>query len=504
MPDKLNHVDYRWYVMRTKRHQESKLVELLEKQKAETKNILEIYAPTHTTVHVHHDSNEKQKPLFAGIVFVLATQHALMHFIKEHSLDGDMQYERKKEQGERTAMCVIPEEQMRAFRDYNENYADKVIVLERPYTDYAFNTKAGEPNEIVRVIDGPLAGREGYICRFRRDKRLVFQVQGFEPGSYLTVSYPNAWDLHVVRLHNTEGDRLSVGTEKGRAVDLLIGFLQACGYGARTLPMLYLIIDRLVDKPSLVSLCKALHAQGDTALSRRLAQMTGKEAELIINLVRYERDNPGYVKAHWSKLTLRPFLTPTSGVAMEDGKTEVEFQHKDFTEIIRKVDITEEAYCPSKQKDETLTCTYYAHIGIMPLACSEKPEESFILFANWDEFLREYFLTAGKANKRLVSGTVQAVRGETAQSEKLIESFRNYAPILYKVLTDAGSAVKAVPDFPVGNETLNVLATITTAGDVDKAKNELINTCAGICKELNTTTHLAIWRRYLRTVWLHN
>ena len=504
MPDKLNHVDYRWYVMRTKRHQESKLVELLEKQKAETKNILEIYAPTHTTVHVHHDSDEKQKPLFAGIVFVLATQHALMHFIKEHSLDSDMQYERKKEQGERTAMCVIPEEQMRAFRDYNENYADKVIVLERPYTDYAFNTKAGEPNEIVRVIDGPLAGREGYICRFRRDKRLVFQVQGFEPGSYLTVSYPNAWDLHVVRLHNTEGDRLSVGTEKGRAVDLLIGFLQACGYGARTLPMLYLIIDRLVDKPSLVSLCKALHAQGDTALSRRLAQMTGKEAELIINLVRYERDNPGYVKTNWSKLTLRPFLTPTSGVEMEDGKTEVECQHKDFTEIVRKVDITEEAYCPSKQKDETLTCTYYAHIGIIPLACGEKPEESFILFANWDEFLREYFLTAGKANERLVSGTVQAVHGETAQSEKLIESFRNYAPILYKVLTDAGSAVKAVPDFPVGNETLNVLATITTAADADKAKNELINTCVSICKELNTTTHLAIWRRYLRTVWLHN
>ena len=127
----------------------------------------------------------------------------------------------------------------------------------------------------------------------------------------------------------------------------------------------------------------------------------------------------------------------------------------------------------------------------MPLVCSEKPEESFILFANWDEFLREYFLTAGKANERLVSGTVQAVRGETAQSEKLIESFRNYAPILYKVLTDAGSAVKAVPDFPVGNETLNVLA-------------KLINTCVSICKELNTTTHLAIWRRYLRTVWLHN
>ncbi len=469
LPDKLNHVDYHWYVVRTKRHQESKLVELLEKQKAKAKNILEIYAPTHTTVNVSQGDDDKRKPLFAGIVFVLATQHALMSFMKEHSQDAGMQYERKNEEGERTRMCVIPESQMRAFRDYNENYADKVIVLERPYSDYAFNTKTGEPNEIVRVIDGPLAGREGYICRFRRDKRLVFQVQGVEPGSWLTVSCPKAWDLHVVRLHNMEGDRLSVGTEKGRAVDLLVGFLQACGYGDRTLPMLYDMIDRLAAKPSLVSLCKDLHAQGDVALSRRLAQMTGKEAELVINLVRYERDNPGYVKANWSKLTLRPFLTPTSGVAMDEGKTEVELSHKDFTEIVRK-----------------------------------KPEESFILFANWDEFLREYFLTAGKANERLVSGTVQAVRGETTQSEKLIESFRNYAPILYKVLTDAGSAVKAVPDFPVGNETLNVLATITTAADADKAKNELINTCVSICKELNTTTHLAIWRRYLRTVWLHN
>ena len=414
LPDKLNHVDYHWYVVRTKRHQESKLVELLEKQKAKAKNILEIYAPTHTTVNVSQDDDDKRKPLFAGIVFVLATQHALMSFMKEHSQDAGMQYERKNEEGERTRMCVIPESQMRAFRDYNENYADKVIVLERPYSDYAFNTKTGEPNEIVRVI------------------------------------------------------------------------------------------DRLAAKPSLVSLCKDLHAQGDVDLSRRLAQMTGKEAELVINLVRYERDNPGYVKANWSKLTLRPFLTPTSGVAMDEGKTEVQLSHKDFTEIVRKLDITEEAYQPSRQKDETITCTYYAHIGIMPLACGEKPEESFILFANWDEFLREYFLTAGKANERLVSGTVQAVRGETAQSEKLIESFRNYAPILYKVLTDAGSAVKAVPDFPVGNETLNVLATITTAADADKAKNELINTCVSICKELNTTTHLAIWRRYLRTVWLHN
>ena len=501
MPDKLNHVDYRWYVVRTKRHQEGKLVELLEKQKAQTKNILEIYAPTHTTVNVHQDSDDRQKPLFAGIVFVLATQNALMSFMKEHSKDADIQYERKKEKGERTRMCVIPESQMRAFRDYNENYADKVIVLERPYSDYAFNTKTGEPNEIVRVVDGPLAGCEGYICRFRHGKRLVFQVQGFEPGSWLTVSCPKAWDLHVVRLHNMEGDRLSVGTEKGRAVDLLAGILQACGYGERTLQMLYGIIDRLVVKPSLVSLCKELHAHGDTALSQRLARMTGTEAELVINLVRYEHDNPGYVKANWGKLALRPFLTPTVGVEMEEGKTGVKFHHKDFTEIIRKVDIKEEAYLPSLQKDETITTTYYAHIGMM----EDKDKEESTYFANWDGFLQEYFLTAGKANEKLVAGT-EAVPDGTAnvEGEKLIESFRNYAPTLYKVLTDADSAVKAVQDFKVGENTLNVFAIRSSAQEKDAAKDKLIQTCVRICKEINTTNHLAIWRRYLRTVWLHN
>ena len=183
MPNKLNRVDFRWYIVRTRPHQESKLVELLEQQKAKTKNILEVYAPTHTTVNVHSNGTDKQAPLFAGVVFVLATQKSLMDFMREHPQDGDVQYERRKEAGERTRMRVIPENQMRAFRDYNENYADKVVVLERPYTDYAFNAKAGEPNEIVRVIDGPLAGCEGYICRFRRERRLVFQVRGFEPGS---------------------------------------------------------------------------------------------------------------------------------------------------------------------------------------------------------------------------------------------------------------------------------------------------------------------------------
>ena len=442
-------------------------------------------------------------------MFVLATQGALAEFLHDNNSDAYIWYNRKRTPDEKAVACTIPESQIRAFRDYNENYADKVIVLERSYSDYAFNAKTDEPNEIVRVVDGPLAGCEGYICRFHRKKGLVFRVQGMMPGSWLTVTYPNASDLHVVRLHNAEGDRLSIGTEKGRAADLLIGILQGCGYGERTLSLFYELMDRLAADLSLEALCKEFQKKGEQTLADRLAKLTTKEAELLINLARYEHDTPGYVKENWPSLISRPFLTPTSGIELEEGKNEVEIQHKDFTEIIRKVDITEEVYYPSKQEDGKTTTTYYAHIGEASLQLSpegERAESSVVVFfANWDDFLREYFLTAGKANEKLVSGKVQKVRNEITlkETEKLIESFRNYAPTLYKVLTEANSVVKAVPNFKVGENTLNVFAIQASAQEKAAAKDKLIKTCVRICTEINTTNHLAVWRRYLRTVWLH-
>lgn len=499
MPDKLNSVDYHWFLVCTKPGHELELRALIEREKGKIRNILEVYCPTHTKVYVRRGDNEQRLPFFDGYVFVLATQGALAEFLRDNDSDAYIWYNRKRTPDEKAMACTIPESQIRAFRDYNENYADKVIVLERPYTDYAFNAKTDEPNEIVRVVDGPLAGCEGYICRFHKKKGLVFRVQGMMPGCWLTVTYPNASDLHVVRLHNAEGDRLSIGTEKGRAADLLVGILQGCGYGERTQSLFYELMERLAADLSLEALCKHLQKQGEKVLADRLAKLTTKEAELLINLARYEHDTPGYVRENWPRIILRPFLTPTSGIKMEEDKNEAELPHQDFTEIIRKLDITEEVYYPSRQEDGKITTAYYAHIGRM------EDKSGFIYFANWDDFLREYFLTAGKANEKLVSGKVRKVRNEItlAETEKLIESFRNYAPTLYKVLTEPDSAVKAVPNFKIGEDLLNVLAIQSSAQEKEAAKDQLIKTCVRVCTEINTTNHLAVWRRYLRTVWLH-
>lgn len=495
--DKLNDSDFHWFIVRTLPHQERMLAELLLGHQADIKNILEVYCPTHTTVSIERNGRQEQRPLLAGYVFVLSTHKTLAGFISTYYPDGIIIYERRKQADTKPNLLTVPEEQMRFFMDFNENYAEHVIVLERPYSDYAFNPKTNEPNDIVKVVEGPLKGRQGYLTRFRRGRRIVFNMKSVYSDRFFAVSIPDIWNLKVVRLHNAEGDRQTAGTMKERAADLLIGMLQGCGYGVLTLPMFHEIISALCHKFMLSDLCAGLSAKGHLQLSRQLSQISPHDARLLYNLIRYEHDNPGYIKAHWSKLVIRPFLTPTAGISLPDGESETQLAHDGFTETIRKVSITEEVYYPTKDTENAVISTYYAHVGII------RDGSTTTVFANWDIFLHEYFLTAGRANEHLVSGTTKTVHGGgLPQQEKLIESFRNFSPTLYSVIADSSCPVKPIQEFRVGNSHLNVMA-VTTTDDIDKAADQLVSTCVQICREINSTMHLAVWRRYLRTVWLH-
>ena len=522
--DKLNSVDFKWFIVRTPPRQERKLAAMLELYIKQADNILEVYCPANTTVSVCRGGREEQAPLFAGFVFVLATRRALADFIGSRYPEGTLLYAHRQAEGRKAELLTVPEGQMRAFRDFNENYADRLVVLERPYSDYVFNPKTGEPNEVVRVVDGPLAGREGYLTRFRGERRLVFNMKSPTGGASFAVSIPDVWNFRVVRLHNAEGDRLTRATEKERAADLLIGLLQGSGMGGSALPMFHAMVESLAAKPSLRALCHSLRCQGHDGIAARLASLTAAEAGLLVNLARYEHDNQGYIRSAYPRLVMRPFLTPTPGVAIGEEAAEARLAHTAFTEVIRKVDITEQAYYPSRQQGAAVTTTYYAHIGVMPTPPSHgggertphhgsahsphgrEPERGFTLFANWDAFLGQYFLTAGKANEKLVGRTERTAAGNDAAGEggrRLLDSFRNYAPTLYTVLTDAASPVKAVRGLDVGGSKINAMAITATAATTPEAVRTLTDTCTAICREVNTTTHLALWRRYLRTVWLH-
>ncbi len=497
----MNDKDLKWHIVRTLPNQERKLVNLF--QSNPTNNIIEVYCPTHTTVTQSHATKRANSPLFAGYVFALSTHKALADFLKIKYPEGKILYQHRDSETECAKLWTVPDEEMKKFRDFNENYAQNVIVLERPYSDYAINGKNGEPNDVVKVIDGPLAGRTGYLVRFKGDRRLVFKISDPTTHGNLTVALPNLWNFHVVRLLNADGDKQTIGTKKARAVDTIVGMLQACGHkGQKTADLLNEIINFLCIRPSFTELRKRLENK-DKTLARRLYDLTDKEAENILHLVRYVQEAPNYVHNEFPHPTLRPFLTPTPGCDIPKDKGYAILKHDGFTEVISPVSIRQNSYSALYDEERDDVVTYYTHVTLTTSPSDGTP----LLICNWDSFLSEYNRTADAANHNLVSGTAEKA-SSTSDGPKLIDSFRNYAPTLFRVLTDPTSPVQAIKDFPVGGHAMSVMSVKMNDHseqesiiDSDAFKT-LTDTCVAICLEVNRTTHLAVWRRLLQGVWL--
>lgn len=119
-----------------------------------------------------------------------------------------------------------------------------------------------------------------------------------------------------------------------------------------------------------------------------------------------------------------------------------------------------------------------------------------VVFANFHPILKEYFLLGGTAK------------------EKQLETFRHYCPLLHRVLKGE-SDVKIVRGLDLGAVIIDALAmqveadsSVSTARlsedpAVAAAMQTVSDTARQICQEINSSTHLATWRRYLRGVWLH-
>lgn len=180
---------------------------------------------------------------------------------------------------------------------------------------------------------------------------------------------------------------------------------------------------------------------------------------------------------------------------------ENQIKHLYFTEYIVTQTFSETTYYAKEGKEQEETVSYDAHVGIV-----KKGQNRYVIFCNWHHFLAEYYLTMETAHKILVKGTKEPPFSQ--DEEKLRESFRNFAPTLYRVLTDEAFPVKPWQGLRVGNQSLHAM-TITVKAESEAAAVQspafrtLIDTCLQICREISTTTHLSIWRRYLMDVWLH-
>ena len=477
--------EIQWFVIHTRPNQEKKVKDILANEQTQRSNILDFYCPMNTTVRVQRGKQEEMLPLFAGRVFVLTTQDTARAILGEKYPEGYLEYDKTQKR-----VMTVPDLQMLFFMDFNEHYPEKVLVLERPYSDYAFNAKNDEPNEAIKVIDGPFEGKTGYLVRFRGNRRLVFQMEG------MAISIPDIWDYHLTRLHNSEGDRQSRHTLKARIVDLIVGKLQDSGFADNAYPTFIWLINTLIERGSFAGLQEEIGQHADRETYRRLAEsvrnLSVEEAEQIQSLANYIKTDPEFADSYKDRPTLRPFLTPTPGIRAAAGKDYAVCRHKDYTEMIRKVTFLEDTFFPKEDLASEAPTSYYAHVGVL-----RKKNNRCAVFINFDKILREYFLLGGQAKA------------------KQLDTFKTYAPLLHQVLKGEHT-VKAEKELAVGTETFNALC-IQTATDIAEEGKELseqhdilaaldtlTETGRRICQEINGSTHLAIWRKYLREIWLHH
>ena len=544
-------VDFHWFIVRTQPRQEEAFADVITKAQGYGKNILEVYCPVNTTVRVRRNGKDITTPLYTGHVFVYATLKALSDFIEQEYPQGGILYFKRKyadsdEIGQLEPL-VVPVEQMQLFREFIDSYHDDMVILDRPYSDYAFNPKKGEYNEVVKIVEGPFKGRTGYVARFDGDKRLVFNLLEYEQDAIVpvTISIPNLWAFQLVRLTNIKDHKVGNATERDRAIDRMLGTIQACGYKDLSLSILENIVQLLCNQTTWSGLCKLLRQQKMETLSRAFAAYSKEDVSLIFSLIRYERSNKGYVHNTWRRNFLRPFLTPSSGLEGVEEKKDLSspaqsrleyyaalgrksvksvgnkensaepkksmssvksvgdkiIPHESFTELIRPIEIREIIFDPDTRQEQTIKSPYFAHIGKMT-----DEDGTITYFVNWDKFLMEYFMTGDKANLKLLEGRTHQVKNRKNRivGEKLIASFRNYAPTLYMILRSEDFPVKAADNLKVGDHHLNAFIVKVKAGEDEEASlTTLVDTCVRVCEEINSSAHLAIWRVYLRTVWLH-
>ena len=545
---KKNNTDILWYVVKTYSGKELLLKSVLQKYMVEEGNILDFYCPIHTTHSEFYNYDDgrndapkvikskkfddvktkiEYRPLFAGLVFVKATEKALFDFLETYFPAGSILYNAIISEDGRCRPLVIPEDEFQHMKIFNESFKEEPLILHRSFEQYAFNHKTGKANDAVVVLDGPLKGKVGYIVRMgkNRSKGFAFEIRNPFGTGNITVGVSDIWNFHVARLHNANLDETTLATTKSRAFDLLVGLCQGAGFDDKViLDNVYAIIDHLVENNSLRDLCEELVERGNKVkedteqegsydrLSRSLRELSDSNLTLLLNLVRYERKFPGYVRDTFHEFVIRPFLTPTSGIENTINKPYAVIRHDNFVELIKKISLPERTYYPQTKDVVNEKVHYYAHVGI------KHTTGGYLFFTNWDEFLSKYFLTGGTARKWIVSGKQtydeSTIVNDTIDTKGEQNSFYNYAKPLYKVLTGLDT-VFAVKDLSISTKTLNAMVielNTSEKGSIDElladesvkhSIDKLINTSLDICTTISAETHLKMWRGYLNTVWLH-
>lgn len=479
-----------WYIVKTELYKEREAI----KELLQLDGIEDIYFPRirqeMPSVEDRQEHAVSFRPVIGGVLFVYAKGgESLLHHLDARGyflraekpaadLNKEMKSPRKRERvvGEphlfpmdyapkvlevMQRQASISDEEMYRYKVCVEqcaSHTDDIHIVGKNYADLVAE------NDLLMITEGPFQGFTGVIKQVKshgvKDRCFFFSLGSF----CVRLSSIRRYGVIVIK-ECAQGTKAQL-PNTWRYIDFLIGKLQA-SYFADTASVALRQILEYYNKVESIEECQALllraaKAQPTEQESRDMAllavwlqQMSDEELGALKSLRRFFQSEDNSVAAALPDLIpdmpLRPFLTPSSGVELLKGKNYVLFPHKDFAELIFRVNLKEEFRKAENYPSLSITdkqegrytedgklkgkmrksrpfhlsdkeYVYYVHIGLW----DQEDGKGVKAMVNWGGFLHRYQQLTGEERNAFLQDLQAKGYDEThrllTQSEMLDET----------------------------------------------------------------------------------
>lgn len=427
-----------WVVVNTDKFREQQTRQLLLEK---FQNVVkDVYLPMYRQRNVDETGKERLRfrPLLYGFLFVKVESLAALtrcltpwgYFMyREPTADADaprsvfttahLLCKDVKEVGQNTIIerSTIPNDDMERFMYYSDRFADSIEGLE--IVDVRYKDLILE-NDVIRILSGPLEGWTGVVKQVkkkgRKDRHLLVS---FGTDHCLSISNIRKYDM-CIEHEATAGDKSeTVGV--WRAIDQIIGSMQVrfpdanAAAALRALLKKYNVRQTLRRKSDMSDVAYARQSK-DLEDKYRESVMASVDASMRGNfriLANYFHADASTVDSGLQELipdqTLRPFLTPMSGLEIPEGKSFAVLRHNGIVELVLRVSLSG-FFATGKYKAdwEVPSCSddydYYAHVALLPTALGKVKAVT-----SWGGFYDRY-ATLSVAERKAFLDDLQAKR----------------------------------------------------------------------------------------------
>ena len=429
-----------WFIVKTDVFTEQKSIDLLSEKFKDI--IVDFYFPLGRRAYKNEKGEEKVRftPVLQGLFFIRVESEARLErilsqygyfmykgvdygvrsskvvertfFTKAHILCADSKSRTLKEI---VKQARIPDGDMERFIYYNDKIADGIeglSIVEQRYSDLI------KVNDTIRILSGPMAGWVGVVKQIKskgkKDRHLLVR---FGSNHCLNISNVRQYDMQIEHEATVGAKSEAVGA--WRAIDQMIGYLQAKEPAKNAPEMLRKHFKDYLDK---LTVYRNRHSS-DIAYNNKVAEMLkSRQQEILSNIEDSMHTNfrilANYFKAEGGTMEqglkemipdiiLRPFLTPTSGIAIPQGQDYAVLCHNDIVEFVLRCNLREffrgkeyeaDKYAPVFDEDYE----YYAHFALL------KTEEGKVkAICSWGGFY-DYYASQNKEERDLFLANLQS------------------------------------------------------------------------------------------------